>query len=209
MHPTENETNRIQITESVGNEDGKTKSLYLVLTMTGTFFSKVISQKTNLDYSHSSLSLDASLHRMYSFGRLIRWVPIPGGMVHELPDRNVYRLHQNTKCLIYEIRVTEEQYKEAADFMNKMWRKRRRMVYNYPGVVTANFNRYPRIPNAYYCTQFVAVVLQHIGVKYTEKDYREIKIDDFMNSTEFTLVYEGELRNYWNKYGVAEGYVPY
>ena len=187
----------------------KNRTLYLVLTQTGTLFSRALKHKTKSAYNHSSLSFDPELHNMYSFGRMIRRVMFPAGMVHELPDRNVYQLYPETKCAIYELKVTEEQYNEAMEFVRKMWRKRRRMTYNVPGVVTANFNRYPNFPNAYYCTQFVALVLQHIGVEFTEKSYREVQVMDFMESKAFKLIYQGELRDYWNKNCVGEGYSQY
>ena len=132
-----------------------------------------------------------------------------GNAVFPRSDRNVYQLFPETKCAIYEIKVTEEQYKEASEFVKNMWRKRRRMTYNVPGVVTANFNHYPNFPNAYYCTQFVALVLQHIGVEFTDKSYREVQVVDFMESKSFHLIYQGELRDYWNANCVGDGYSQY
>lgn len=194
--------------EPVQTEE-KNCALFLVLTQTGTLFSRALKHKTKSAYNHSSISFDPELHRMYSFGRVIRRSMFPAGMVHELPDRNVYQLFPETKCAIYEIKVTEEQYKEASEFVKNMWRKRRRMTYNVPGVVTANFNHYPNFPNAYYCTQFVALVLQHIGVEFTDKSYREVQVVDFMESKAFHLIYQGELRDYWNANCVGDGYSQY
>lgn len=183
--------------------------LYVMLSMTGTPLSRAIRFTTKDPYSHCSISLDDKLHEMYSFGRLIKYTMIFAGLVHEIPDRNVYRIYEHTLCAIYEVDVTEEQYKEAKDFLRRLWNKRKYLSYNTPGLVLARFNRYPSIPNSYYCSQFVALVLQHVGVDFTTKNYRAVRPNDFRNSPKLKLVYEGELRDYWNENCVTEGYTKY
>ena len=45
------------------------QKLYIVITQTGTWFSKVVQMFTKDPYNHSSLSLNEDLTDMYSFGR--------------------------------------------------------------------------------------------------------------------------------------------
>ena len=187
----------------------KSRKLYIVLSMTGTPLSRAIRLSTKEPYSHCSISLDEQLHEMYSFGRLIKWTMIFAGLVHEIPDRNVYRLYEHTLCSIYEVEVTEEQYKEAREFLKRLWNRRKYLSYNAPGLILARFNRYPAIPNSYYCSQFVALVLQHCGVEFTDKNYRSVRPNDFRNTQVFKRIYEGELRDYWNMYCISDGFTPY
>jgi len=202
------ETEVIDQPEITG-DGGNTKHLYVMLSMTGTPLSRAIRFTTKDPYSHCSISLDDKLHEMYSFGRLIKYTMIFAGLVHEVPDRNVYRIYDHTLCAIYEVDVTEEQYKEAKDYLRRLWNKRKYLSYNTPGLVLARFNRYPSIPNSYYCSQFVALVLQHVGVDFTTKNYRAVRPNDFRNNPKLKLIYEGELRDYWNENCVTEGYVKY
>ncbi len=182
----------------------KNHHLYVMLSMTGTLPSRVLQGKMKGQYSHCSISLDRNLHHMFSFGRLIKYIFIPGGMVHELPFRNVYSRYKHTICAIYEVPVTEEQYYKAEAMIKRLWKNRRKLRYNFPGILAANFKHYPEIPNHYYCTQFVARILKKSGVNFTEKKYVETDIFDFQYAKDFNLIYEGELRDYWNSY-CAEG----
>ena len=186
-----------------------TRHLYVMLSMTGTPLSRAIRFTTKDPYSHCSISLDDKLHEMYSFGRLIKYTMIFAGLVHEIPDRNVYRIYDHTLCAIYEVDVTEAQYTEAREYLKRLWNKRKYLSYNTPGLVLARFNRYPSIPNSYYCSQFVALVLQHVGVDFTTKSYRAVRPNDFRNNPKLKLIYEGELRDYWNENCVTEGYMKY
>ena len=45
------------------------KNIYLILTHTGTTWSKIIKKLNDYKYSHVMLSLDDNFDRMYSFGR--------------------------------------------------------------------------------------------------------------------------------------------
>ena len=209
---TSNSTFEMKETVNPGNislGDVKNRHLYVMLSMTGTPLSRAIRFSTKEPYSHCSISLDRELHEMYSFGRLIKWTMIFAGLVHEVPDRNVYRLYEHTLCAIYEVDVTEEQYKEAKEYLKRLWNRRKYLSYNTPGLVLARFNRYPAIPNSYYCSQFVGLVLQHIGVNFTEKSYRAVRPNDFRNNPNLKLVCEGELRDYWNMYCISDGFTPY
>ena len=190
-------------------DDENTRHLYVMLSMTGTPLSRAIRFTTKDPYSHCSISLDDKLHEMYSFGRLIKYTMIFAGLVHEIPDRNVYRIYDHTLCAIYEVDVTEAQYTEAREYLKRLWNKRKYLSYNTPGLVLARFNRYPSIPNSYYCSQFVALVLQHVGVDFTTKSYRAVRPNDFRNNPKLKLIYEGELRDYWNENCVTEGYMKY
>ena len=59
------------------------KHIYIVLSRTGTTFSNIIALFTQKEYSHVSLSLDASFTQMFSFGRKIPSKVLPAGLVEE------------------------------------------------------------------------------------------------------------------------------
>ena len=46
------------------------RKIYIVLTYTGTFLSKIIRMYTKEEYAHVSISFNENLEEMYSFGRL-------------------------------------------------------------------------------------------------------------------------------------------
>ena len=86
------------------------KHIYIVLSRTGTTFSNVIALFTQQEYSHVSISLDPSFTKMFSFGRKIPSKVLPAGLVEENLYDGVFTLYPKSKCLIYKVNVTKEQY---------------------------------------------------------------------------------------------------
>ena len=91
------------------------KHIYIVLSRTGTTFSNVIALFTQKEYSHVSISLDPSFTKMFSFGRKIPSKVLPAGLVEENLYDGVFTLYPKSKCLIYKVNVTKEQYEYLID----------------------------------------------------------------------------------------------
>ncbi|MCL1949461.1 MAG: hypothetical protein FWF59_06995 [Turicibacter sp.] len=58
-------------------------AVFVVLTRTSSVFSKLIGTYTRQPYDHASISFDAWLTEVYSFGRKKTGNPFVGGFVHE------------------------------------------------------------------------------------------------------------------------------
>ena len=86
------------------------KKIYFVLTYTGTILSRIVHIYTGQEFCHSSLSLDAELNEMYSFGRLNPYNPFIGGFVHEGINIGTFKRFKNTKTEIYSLEITAKQY---------------------------------------------------------------------------------------------------
>ena len=89
------------------------KTIYVVITYTGTMLSKIIKMYTKSEFSHVSISMDLELQQMYSFGRLNPYNPIIGGFVHEYIDKGTFKRFKKTKTEVYSMFVTDEQYEKA------------------------------------------------------------------------------------------------
>lgn len=59
------------------------KNIYVLLTDTGTMFTKLIKRITAAPYNHASLALDENLNEVFSFGRKCANNPWVGGFVEE------------------------------------------------------------------------------------------------------------------------------
>lgn len=59
------------------------KNVYIVLSQTGTIFSRAIRLYTRDQYNHASMSFDSKLLVMYSFGRRKRYNLLDSGFVIE------------------------------------------------------------------------------------------------------------------------------
>jgi hypothetical protein len=81
--------------------------VYILLTDTGTLFTKSIKTYTKAPYNHASISFDRDLNDMYSFGRKNPNNPIHGGFVKEDIFTGTYSKYPETTCVIYKLEVTE------------------------------------------------------------------------------------------------------
>ena len=93
------------------------KSIYVVLSQTGTVFSKVLKFFTHAEYNHASISLEPTLEHMYSFGRLNPYNPFIGGFVEEGKNRGTFKRFYKTKAMVLEFNVSDEKYNAIRYFI--------------------------------------------------------------------------------------------
>ncbi|KAB7661947.1 hypothetical protein [Bacillus sp. B1-b2] len=169
------------------------QKVYIILTDTGTLFTRCIKLFTRKPHNHASISLDANLGQVYSFGRKKPNNPFIGGFIKEDIHHDFYR---KSKCVIYSITVTEEQYEKIMEKIKKMEEDKRHYRYNLIGLLFILF----RIPynrkNAYFCSQFVASILNESGVIYFEKPLSLMTPYDLLDDYKMQRIYEGNLQGY-------------
>lgn len=85
------------------------QSVFILLTNTGTFLTRVIKSYTRAPYNHASISFDRELSELYSFGRKTPSNPLDGGFVKEDIKTGTYSRFPNTTCVIYELQVTNRE----------------------------------------------------------------------------------------------------
>ena len=182
--------------------------IYLVMTATGTMFSRFINLFTKAGYNHVSLCLDDDIEEFYSFGRKVIWFPLIGGFVTEHVDSGVYRAFSDTMCRIYELQINEEKYDRLRAAVDEFICNQHLYRYNLLGLVGVMFNRPFKRKNHFFCTQFVATILKDSGIHDFRKDASLATPRDFYNIPGITQVYEGllsELATARSKMNAANG----
>ena len=170
--------------------------IYLVFTHTGTRFSKVLKMVTRGEYTHVSIAMDASLNRLYSFGRnSIKERPWEAGFVCEQKDGGVYRELPGTRCTVYQLEVSEEQYRRAQEIIDLFLRHQSVFKYNYPGLFFMSIGWVKRCKRRFVCSQFVAYVLENSGTMRFQKDFSLMRPAD-LKGLLYAPVYTGMLRSY-------------
>ncbi|MNP71320.1 hypothetical protein D3C76_1676910 [compost metagenome] len=69
-------------------------------------------------------------------------------------------------------------------------------MYNLLGVLGITLKEPVEFSNSYFCSQFVAEILQRSGIKLWNKLPALVTPDDFRQSERLQLVYEGKLSEY-------------
>lgn len=169
------------------------KAVYIMLTDTGTLFTKAIKWYTRKPYNHASIALDPKLSELYSFGRKKIENPFIGGFVKE--DIRT-ALFKEAECAIYLVRVTDEQLVRLTDFIQDMEGSKDNYRYNLVGLLGVVLNRPIPRKNVFFCSQFVATVLKDCGVIDFGKPVSLVRPNDLADLPEFKLVYRGKLKEY-------------
>lgn len=167
------------------------KKIYVVLMNTGTFPSKFISFITKCEYSHVAISFDRDCNKMYSFGRRSINNFLNGGFVVTYKDGAFFTKFNNTKCIIYEVNISNDKYYVLKDIIKL--REERQMDYKYDFL--GSFLRYFKIPitfkNKYVCSYFVADLLEKADIYYFDKKSCFVNPEDFRNIDIFQEIYQG------------------
>ncbi|OME91306.1 MULTISPECIES: hypothetical protein [Paenibacillus] len=172
------------------------RSVFILLTNTGTLFTKVIQGYTRAPYNHASISFNRELSELYSFGRKNPNNPLNGGFVKEDLKTGTFSKYPNTTCVIYELQVSERDIAKMKRVLQAFIRKDKKYFYNILGVLGIALKEPIEFSNSYFCSQFVAEILQRSGVRLWHKLPALVTPDDFRQSERLQLIYEGKLSEY-------------
>lgn len=176
-------------------QDRKIRSVYVLLTDTGTLFTKMIKWFTHAPYNHASIVLDKKLNEIYSFGRKYPRNPLAAGFIEDI-YYGTYRYFSNTRCLLLKINVSSKEYIRIRNVIQGFNQNKDLYSYNLLGLfgVAVHHPVYQR--NKYFCSQFVADVFETSGLNLWDRPSALITPNDFKEHPRFEIVYEGRLYDY-------------
>lgn len=171
------------------------KKVYVVLSRSGSKFSKMLQFFSKMEYTHVSLSLQEDLSEMYSFGRQNIQMPWIAGFITEQPNTGMYALY-NSKCEVLSFDVSDQAYKELNTGICAMKRNTSQYSYNFFGLVLMYFLLEHQLSTKFTCTQFVASALNDAGLDYWEKDASLIAPTDYYLIPGVEIIYRGYINHY-------------
>ena len=174
----------------------KMKKIYVLLMHTHTIPAKLIKFATKFEYSHVGISLDKKCDKIYSFGRRKFNSILNSGFCIENKDGEFFRKFNKTRCKIFEISISNEQYNDLKNILDMMKENMDNYKYDFLGIIP----RFCGIPitfkNKYVCSYFVAAVLEKANIcKFSKKVYF-VKPKDFENLEGFKEIYKGSYNTY-------------
>lgn len=172
--------------------------VYIVLTRTGTGVARVIRGLTRKPYSHASISVDSSLHQLFSFCRNNPRFPLPASFNEECVGQGVFGLFSDIPCEIYEIPISEKQYQQLREQIEHFLTYREQYSYSLSGLVSIPLQIKRDLRHKFVCSQFVAYMLQECGI-VMEKPASLYSPEDLRHLPNARLIYRGELNSYYSK----------
>lgn len=167
--------------------------IYILLTDTGTLFTRTIKLFTKKPYNHASIAFDEELKEIYSFGRKRPQNPFIGGFVRENINEGLFR---HARCAVYSLSVTKNEYERMYSYIKQIEAKRHLYKYNFIGLFWVMFNKTLERDRAFFCSQFVASVLLEGKVANFGKSVSLVRPYDLLKIPNLQLVYEGILAHY-------------
>ena len=163
---------------------------------TNTIPAKLIRLATNYEYSHVGLSLEKNCNEIYSFGRKKLHSIIGSGFSKENKNGAFFKKFHQTKCKIYEIKVTIKQYRKVQKILSRMELNSNYYKYDYLGMILRYFGLPLSFKNRFVCSYFVAYILENAQIYNFDKQSCLIRPKDFEKISISQKIYEGNYKKY-------------
>lgn len=172
----------------------KDTTMYIILSFTGTYLSRLIKFYMHDPYAHISISFDKELLKMYSFGRTNPYNPFSGKYVEEGKNIGTFKRFNKTICEVYALSISNKQYEIIMKKINNIKNANPPYKFNRMGLFATAIKKKITKKRSFYCAEFIDYL------------FREAKIENnlpllvrpihFKDIPGVKLVYSGLLRNY-------------
>lgn len=176
------------------------QQIYIVLSDTGTLFTRLIKLYTKKPYNHASISFDHHLEETYSFGRKSAGNPFIGGFVKENTQGSLFN---QADCAIYSCTVTKIQMERLKHDVYQFEANKHLYKYNFLGLFALLLNKQIKRDHAFFCSQFVATLLDSCDVIHFDKPLTFVTPYDLQTAPQVKLIYQGKLVEFLNEQGVS------
>lgn len=168
------------------------KKLYVLFTQYPGRDAKLLMWRTKFPYTHASVGLEEDMDTFYTFiskGFLVEKITR-----YEKPDRPSF------PCALYEIDVSEETYNRVKEKVLSFKENKANLKYSTLGLVGSFIGIPFKRENHYFCSQFVAEILQECGIVKLKKRSSLYLAKDISKLEELKLVFEGTHLSYVDKF---------
>ena len=169
------------------------KTIYILLTRSGTLLSKLVYAVTGASYTHASMAFDEELNCLYSSTRKNGYTMFPAGPSKEYLNKGVFRLRGDAPCALYALEVTDEAYVRARRRAEHMMARGELYRFNTLGLILCALHIRWQRRRHYFCSQFVSEVLEKSGAMELPKDSTLMHPNDYTQLPELKRLYEGSL----------------
>ena len=171
-----------------------TRTVYILLTRSETYFSRLIRLATRADYTHASIGLEGPTGPFYSFARKDPRMMLPAGLIQERMGKGFFALHPQSPCRLYELQVSEHTYRAICRRVEAMYEEKELYHYNLLGTVAAFFQvgSWKR-SHHYFCSQFVAELLVDSGAAELPRPPALSRPEDFRTMAKVQQVFQGRV----------------
>ena len=168
-------------------------NVYILLTRSRTLLSQLIHAVTGDTYTHVSIAYDDELKTLCSFARRNPRFPLPAGLVREDLSSGYFEMNRYIPCALLMMPLSIEAHERVRKAVSQMFHEQKSYHYDLNGLIRCLLGIEGRRRNRYFCSMFVAEILQKSGAINCSTKPSLMKPQDFMGVKEFSCVYHGRL----------------
>ena len=184
------------------------KTIYILLTRSGTLLSKLVYAATGASYTHASMAFDEELNCLYSSTRKNGYTMFPAGPSKEYLNKGVFRLRGDAPCALYALDVTDEAYVRARRRAEHMMARGELYRFNTLGLILCALHIRWQRRRHYFCSQFVSEVLEQSGALALPKDSTLMHPNDYPLLPQLKCLYKGRLADLPQRKAMDLGETP-
>lgn len=169
------------------------RTIYILLTRSATWVSRLIGLATNDTYTHASISFEPDLCPMYSFSRKFVHLPLPAGLRMEPLDTGFYKKYDSIPCALFELKVSDTVYAAAKAEVARMMQDTGHCPFNLVGLLLCRMQIPFHRENQYFCSEFVSEVLARSHALPMPKAPSLMRPNDYAHLPQLVCRFEGRL----------------
>lgn len=161
------------------------RKLYVLQTQFPDMGSWILGWLMGTNYIHCSVGFENDRNTYYSF--------ITKGFCIERIDYYVEHNKGELPCRLYELEVTQEVYERTQEMVASFVNSKNELQYNKLGVIAALLQIPFKRDKHYFCSQFVAHVLEHSEALKLKKNSSLYLPVDFTKLSELQWIFQGDI----------------
>lgn len=172
------------------------RKITILLTQYPTTMASVLRFLTDFPYTHTSIGLNEDMNTFYSF--------VKKGFIVEKVTRFNKPGREPFACALYEIPVSEQVYQTIKAVLEGFVERKNDFQYTHRSMLLSLLLYIPyQMEDRYFCSHFVAEVLQRCRVIREEKASVLYLPKDFIKLPGAKKVFQGDLHGMSRAYGLA------
>lgn len=187
---------KYEVLEEATKGTGELYPVYVFIVNSGSTISRAVEWYTGDKFTHAAISFEPSLNTMYSFG--IKQENGKGAGFSVESINNKWYKGTDKQYAIYCVFVTKSQLKKMKDRVNYFIKHGTYFMFNLPGLVLNAFNISFNPKHAWFCSQFVADIINAGNTKNNTyiKDNSYMRPNDFTQTNFAHYICGGIIKNF-------------
>mgnify|MGYP002514939530 CR=1 FL=1 len=165
---------------------GQTRKLYILLTRFPGLDSDALRWWTRFPYTHASIGLDEDMNTFYSF-------VVKGFIIEDIARYNRKPGRDPFPCALYELEVSPVVYAKAKQMLQNFVSNRNNLHYNTLGMLLSLIKIPSRRQSHYFCSHFVAELLQRCNAAQLKKRSTLYLPKDLQKLKGIRMIFQGDL----------------